>query len=388
MDFALTQEQRMIYEYGDRISQRFDHKYWRSYAEKGEPPAELYRQIAADGFLGIMVPEAYGGAGQGMTEMLLFMEGLANNGIPLLNLVVGPTMTMGLLAKHASEAMKRRFLPGGCSGETKFCFAITEPNAGSNSMEITTLARSDGRGGFRLNGQKVFITDANCADYAMVVTRTTARKEVTKKSDGFTIFMVDMKKKGISQTLIPVAFPAPETQWQVFFDDVALTEDDVLGEVGKGFSILFDTLNPERIILSGLCTGIGRFALKRAVEYANERKLFNNTPIGAYQGVQHPLAIARSEVELASLMALKAAWTFDKGLPAGEFSNMAKYAAAEAGIRAVDSSIQVFGGNGFTKEYGMYDLYGLVRLLRTAPLNREMVLNYIGEHVMGLPRSY
>ena len=388
MDFALTQEQRMIYEYGDRISQRFDHKYWRGYAEKGEPPAELYRQIAADGFLGIMVPEAYGGAGQGMTEMLLFMEGLANNGIPLLNLVVGPTMTMGLLAKHASEGMKRRFLPGGCSGETKFCFAITEPNAGSNSMEITSLARSDGRGGFRLNGQKVFITDANCADYAMVVTRTTARKEVTKKSDGFTIFMVDMKKKGISQTLIPVAFPAPETQWQVFFDDVALTEDDVLGEVGKGFSILFDTLNPERIILSGLCTGIGRFALKRAVEYANERKLFNNTPIGAYQGVQHPLAIARSEVELASLMALKAAWTFDKGLPAGEFSNMAKYAAAEAGIRAVDSSIQVFGGNGFTKEYGMYDLYGLVRLLRTAPLNREMVLNYIGEHVMGLPRSY
>jgi len=388
MDFALTQEQRMIYEYGDRISQRFDHTYWKTYADKGQPPAELYQQITGDGFLGIMVPEAYGGAGQGMTEMLLFMEGLANNGIPLLNLVVGPTMTMGLLAKHASEDMKRRLLPGGCAGEIKFCFAITEPNAGSNTMEITSIAKSDGKGGFRLNGQKVFITDANHADYAMVVTRTTPRQEVTKKSDGFTIFMVDMKKKGISKTLIPIAFPSPETQWQLFFDDVALTDADVLGEVGKGFGILFDTLNPERIILSGLCTGIGRFALKRAVEYAKDRKLFNNTPIGAYQGVQHPLAIARSEVELASLMALKAAWTFDNGLPAGEFSNMAKYAAAEAGIRAVDSSIQVFGGNGFTKEYGMYDLYGLVRLLRTAPLNREMVLNYIGEHVMGLPRSY
>ncbi|MBU4282750.1 MAG: acyl-CoA/acyl-ACP dehydrogenase [Gammaproteobacteria bacterium] len=388
MDFALTQEQRMIYEYGDRISKQFDHNYWRGYADKNERPTELYQQITNDGFLGIMVPEAYGGAGQGMTEMLLFMEGLANNGIPLLNLVVGPTMTMGLLAKHASEDMKRRFLPGGCSGDIKFCFAITEPNAGSNSIEITSIAKSDGQGRFKLNGQKVYITDANCADYAMVVTRTTARADVKKKTDGFTIFMVDMKKKGISKTLIPIAFPVPETQWQLFFDNVELTEADVLGEVGKGFNILFDTLNPERIILSGLCTGVGRFALKKAVAYANDRKVFNNTPIGAYQGVQHPLAIARCEIEMASLMALKAAWAFDQGLPAGEFSNIAKYAGAEAGIHAVDAAIQTHGGNGFTKEYGIYDLYGLVRLLRTAPLNRELVLNYIAEHVMGLPRSY
>jgi len=388
MDFTLTQEQRMIYEYGDRISKQFDHNYWRGYAEKNERPTELYQQITSDGFLGIMVPEAYGGAGQGMTEMLLFMEGLANNGIPLLNLVVGPTMTMGLLAKHASEDMKRRFLPGGCTGDIKFCFAITEPNAGSNSIEITSIAKSDGKGGFKLNGQKVFITDANCADYVMVVTRTSARAEVKKKTDGFTIFMVDMKKKGISKTLIPVAFPVPETQWQLFFDNVELTEADVLGEVGKGFNILFDTLNPERIILSGLCTGVGRFALRKAVAYANDRKVFNNTPIGAHQGVQHPLAIARSEIEMASLMALKAAWAFDQNMPAGEYANIAKYAGAEAGIHAVDAAIQTHGGNGFTKEYGIYDLYGLVRLLRTAPLNREMVLNYIGEHVMGLPRSY
>ena len=328
MDFALTQEQRMIYEYGDRISKQFDHNYWRGYADKNERPTELYQQITNDGFLGIMVPEAYGGAGQGMTEMLLFMEGLANNGIPLLNLVVGPTMTMGLLAKHASEDMKRRFLPGGCSGDIKFCFAITEPNAGSNSIEITSIAKSDGQGGFKLNGQKVYITDANCADYAMVVTRTTARADVKKKTDGFTIFMVDMKKKGISKTLIEVAFPVPETQWQLFFDNVELTEADVLGEVGKGFNILFDTLNPERIILSGLCTGVGRFALKKAVAYANDRKVFNNTPIGAYQGVQHPLAIARSEIEMASLMALQAL-AIDVMLPA---------LAVMALIRSIDSS--------------------------------------------------
>jgi len=378
----------MIYEYGDRIAKRFDHNYWRAYADKNKPPVELYKQITADGYLGIMVPSEYGGVGLGMTEMLLFMEGLSNNGIPLLNLIVGPTMTMGLLAKHGSEEIKRRFLPGGCSGELKFCFAITEPNAGSNSMEISTLAKSDGKGNFRLTGQKVFITDADLADYATVVARTTPRAGVTKKTDGFTIFMVDMKKTGISRTPIPIGFPMPETQWQVFFDDVQLSERDVIGEVGKGFDLLFDSLNPERIIISGLCTGLGRFALNRAVAYANERKLFNNKPIGSYQGVQHPLAIALSEVELASLMVLKAAWTFDQGLPAGEFSNIGKYAAAEAGIHAVDSAISVFGGNGFTKEYGIYDLYGLVRLLRTAPLNRELVLNYIGEHVMGLPRSY
>ena len=387
MHFALTQEQQMIHEYGDRIAQKFDRSYWRAHAEKGEPVHELYRQIAEDGFLGLMVPEAYGGAGQGMMEMTLFMEGLANNGIPLLNLVIGPTMTMGLLAKHASEEMKRRFLPDGCAGKMRFCFAITEPDAGSNSIEISTIAKPSGNG-FRLSGQKVFITDADTSDYALVVTRTTPRQEVSRKTDGFTIFMVALKQKGVSMTRIPISFPLPESQWQLFFDDVPLSQEDVVGEVGGGFKILFDTLNPERIILSSLCTGIGRYALKRAVEYANERKVFKNTPIGAYQGVQHPLAIARTEVELASLMALKAAWAFDQGLPAGEFANMAKYAAAEAGIRAVDASIQCFGGNGFTKEYGMYDLYGVVRLLRTAPLNREMVLNYIAEHVMGLPRSY
>lgn len=387
MDFTLTQEQRMIYEYGDRVSRTFDRRYWMRYADRHESPTELYAQIASDGYLGLMVPEEYGGAGQGMTEMTLFMEGLANNGIPLLNLVVGPTMTMGLIAKHGSEALKRRFLPDGCSGKLKFCFAITEPNAGSNTMMITTIARPDG-GGYRLNGQKVFITDAGDADYALVVSRTTPAQEVSRKGEGFTLFMVDMKHAGVQKTLIPVSFSVPETQWQLFFDDVPLSADDVIGQAGAGFEILFDTLNPERIILAGLCTGLGRYALNRAVEYACERKVFNNTAIGAYQGVSHPLAVAKTEIELASLMTLKAAWAFDNGLPAGEYANMAKYFAAEAGIRAVDSAIQTFGGNGFTKEYGIFDLYPLVRLLRTAPLNREMVLNYIAEKVMGLPRSY
>ena len=387
MNFELSQEQQMILEYGDRISKKFDHRYWKTYAERAETPHELYAQIAEDGYLGLMVPEAYGGSGLGMTEMALFMEGLARNGIPLLNLVVGPTMTMGLLAKHASESMKQRFLPQGCSGKQKFCFAITEPNAGTNTMEITSFAKKDGDK-FLLNGQKIYITDANTADYALVFARTKNKGESASKTDGFTLFMVDMKQPGISKTRISISFPMPESQWQLFFDNVPLSLDDVVGEVDKGFNILFDTLNPERIIVASLCTGVGQFALKRAVDYANERKVFRDTPIGAYQGVQHPLAIARSEIELATLMTLKAAWAFDQNLPAGEFSNIAKYASAEAGIKAVDSSIQVMGGSGFTKEFGLYDLYGVVRLMRTAPVNREMLLNYIANHVMGLPRSY
>lgn len=387
MDFELSQEQRMIYEYGNSLVKQFDRKYWLACAEQKRFPQEMYDKVAADGFVGMMVPEAYGGAGQGMTEMHLFLEGLSNNGIPLLSLVVGATMSVGFIAKHGSEEQKKRYLPDACKGRTRFCFAITEPGAGTNTIQITSVAKKKGDR-YSLSGQKVFISDADGSDYALVVTRTKPHNEVTKKTDGFTLFVLDMKKKGIQKTLIPVAINMPETQWQLFFDEVDLGPEDVVGEVDKGFGILFQSLNPERILVAAICCGLGRYALDRAVEYTKERRLFNNVPIGAYQGLQHPLAAAKTEIEMASLMALKAAYVFDQGREAGEFSNMAKVAAADAGIRAVDAAVQCFGGNGFTKEYGIFDIYPLVRLLKTAPLNREMILNYIGEHVMGLPRSY
>ena len=386
MDFDLTQEQRMIYEYGSQVCKTYDRKYFLEYAEKKQPPKELRDQIAADGFLGMMVPEAYGGAGLGMTEMALFMEGLANEGIPLFELVVSHTMSLPLIAQHGSEEMKQRYLPDACSGKTSFCFAITEPGAGSNSVEISSIAK-ERNGKYYLSGQKVFISCADTADYGLVVARTTPHTEVKNRTDGFTLFVVDMKAKGLDKTLIPVSIGMTDTQWQLFFDDVELTDDDIVGEKDKGFNILFDTLNPERIILSALCCGLGRYALNRAVEYASERVVFKG-PIGAYQGLQHPLAASKAEIEMAALMTLKAAYKFDQGLPCGEEANIAKYFAAEASIKAVDSSLQCFGGNGFTKEYGIFDLYPIVRLFRTAPLNREMILNYIGEKVMGLPRSY
>ncbi len=387
MNFELNDEQQMIYEYGKNISQKHDRKQWVEHADRKEFTVDMWKQVGQDGFLGMMVDEKYGGAGQGMQEMALLMEGMANEGIPLLMLVVGPTMTLSHISAHGTEEQKQFYLPDACKGEKIFCFAITEPNAGSNTMKITTVAKEKA-GKFILNGTKTFISGADVADYALVVARTTPHDQVERKTDGFTLFIVDMKAKGVEKHIIPVSVSMPDTQWTLFFDDVELGPENVIGEVGKGFELLFDSLNPERIIVATMCTGLGRYALDKAVAYASERVVFDG-PIGAYQGVQHPLAMAKTEIELASLMARKAAWCFDnKHADEGAAANMAKYAAAEAAIHAVDASVQAHGGNGFTKEYGIFDLYPVVRLMRTAPLNREIILSYIGQHVMGLPRSY
>ncbi|MDE0942568.1 MAG: acyl-CoA/acyl-ACP dehydrogenase [Alphaproteobacteria bacterium] len=386
MDFTLSPEQQMIYEYGANVAQKYDHRYWLENARKNKFPDELWHQTAEDGFVGLMIDEAYGGGGLGLLEMALLIEGMSNNGLPLLMYVVGPTMALGHINMHGTEAQKTRYLPDAASGKSIFCFAITESNAGSNSMRMQTVAKPDGDR-FKMNGSKTFITGANVSDYAVVVARTTPHDQVKRKTDGFTVFIVDLKAKGVDMHALSMSVVNPEEQFTLFFDDVDLGPEDVLGEVGKGFKILFDLLNPERVTTAAMACGVGRFALERAVEYTSDRVVFNG-PIGAYQGVQHPLAAAKTQIELSSLMMRKAAVQFDLGEEAGPASNMAKYAAAEAGILAVDAALQAHGGNGFTHEYGMYDYYSMVRLLRTAPINRELILNYIGEKVMGMPRSY
>lgn len=386
MDFTLSEEQRQILDYGGRLARTHDNAYWLDHARRHEFPAGMFRQIAADGFLGLMVPEEHGGAGLGMMEMALFMEGTASHGIPLLAMVIGPCMSLPHLAKHGSERQKRELLPAACRGEAVFSFAITEAGAGSNAMRMTTLAKRRGNR-FALSGEKTFITGADVADYCLVVARTTPHAEVARKTDGFTLFVVDLKAKGVTRQPVRISIPVPERQWTLFFDEVDLGPEDVVGEVDKGFSILFDTLNPERITVAALCAGLGRFALEKAVGYASERQVFGQ-PIGAHQGVQHPLAKAHAAIEMASLMARRAAWEFDNGLPAGASANIAKYAAAEAGCEAIDAALQAHGGAGFTEDTGIYELYPMMRLMRTAPVNRELCLSYIGEHVMGLPRSY
>lgn len=387
MEFLLSDEQKMIYEYGESLAKTYDRAYWMEHAERRAFPVDMYRQIAADGFVGTMVPEQYGGSGLGMLEMALFKEGLSNQGVPLLSLVVGACMTMSAISKFGSEEQKQNYLPAACSGDIRFCFAITEPDAGTNTIKATTIAKPAANGRFKLSGSKTYITDGLESDYALVVTRTKPHTEVKRKTDGFTLFIVDTKAKGIEMQPIPVSVPLPELQYQVFFDEVDLGPENVLGEVDKGFDILFNCLNPERILVGSIGCGVGRYAMEKAVEYASERTVFKG-PIGAYQALQHPLAKAKTEIEMASLMTRKAAWMFDQGMECGGEANMAKYAAAEASIHAVDASLQCFGGNGFTKEYGIFDLFPLARLFKTAPLNSEMVLNYIGERVLGLPRSY
>ncbi|RLA46828.1 MAG: acyl-CoA dehydrogenase [Gammaproteobacteria bacterium] len=387
MDFELSHEQQMIYEYGGNLLKQFGRDYWLECAEKREFPGLMYQQVAKDGFVGIMVPEADGGAGLGILEMVLLQEGLANKGIPLQSLVVGATMSLGPIGAHGTPEQKQKYLPAGCAGDIRFCFAITEPDAGTNTIRLSTMLKEDGKGGYKLNGRKTFITDAGDADYMLVVARNAQLSEVKRKTDGFTIVIVDTKAKGIEMHPIELSIPLPEKQYQIFFDDVKVAATDVLGEIGKGFDILFESLNPERMILAAMCCGMGRYAMDRAVEYANDRVVFDR-PIGAYQALQHPLAKSKTEIELASLMTRKGAWLFDKGQPCGEEANMAKFGASTAAVNAIDASLQCFGGNGFTKEYGIFDLYPFARLLKVAPLNNEMVLNNIAERGMGLPRSY
>lgn len=386
MDFTLTEEQRQIRAYGGKLAETYPNAYWRDHARRHEFPREMFDRIGQDGFLGLMVPEAYGGAGLGMQEMSLFMEGMADHGIPLLAIVVGPCMSLPHLAKHGTDFHRQELLPAACRGEKTFCFAITEAGAGSNSMKMTTLARRKGNR-FALSGEKTYITDADQADYCLVVARTTPHADAKKKTDGFTLFAVDLKAKGVEMAPLNISIPVPEKQFTLHFDEVDLGPDDIVGEVDEGFRILFDSLNPERIIVAAMCAGMGRYALGRAVDYASERIVFDQ-PIGAHQGVQHPLAKAHAQVEMASLMTRRAAWEFDQGLPAGPSSNMAKYAAAEAGCEAIDAALQAHGGAGFLEDTGIYELYPSVRLMRTAPVNRELCLSYLAEHAMGLPRSY
>ncbi len=387
MDFELSHEQQMIYQYGENLLKDFCRDYWVDCAERHEFPTDMYKKVARDGFVGIMVPEVDGGAGLGMMEMVLLQEGLSNMGIPLQSLVVGATMSLGPIGKHGTVEQKQKYLPPGCVGDIRFCFAITEPDAGTNTMRTSTMLTESSNGGYKLNGRKTFITDAEGSDYMLVVARNIHHSEAARKTDGFTIVIVSTRAPGIEMHPIEVSIPLPEKQYQIFFDDVEVAATDVLGDVGKGFDILFESLNPERMILAAMCCGMGRYAMGRAIEYANDRVVFDR-PIGAYQALQHPLAKAKTEVELASLMTRKAAWLFDNGQRCGEEANMAKLAASCAAVNAIDASLQCFGGNGFTREYGIFDLYPFARLLKTAPLNNEMVLNFIAERGMGLPRSY
>jgi alkylation response protein AidB-like acyl-CoA dehydrogenase len=359
--------------------------YTRAKVKAGEPPSELWDALASRGYLGVNVPEEFGGSGLGMSALAAVGEEIAAAGCGLILIVVSPAIVGSILARHGTLEQKERWLRPIGEGSIKVAFAITEPDAGSNSHNLSTSAEpAPGGSGYVLNGQKTYISGVEEADAILVVTR----KREQDRSLGLPMLaIVDADAPGLERQHIDTVEPGANKQWQLFFDNVEIGADRVIGGETAGLKAAFDGLNPERIMGAAICLGTARRALALASEYARTRRVWNG-PIGAHQGISHPLAQAKIELELARLMTQKAAALYDAGLSAAEESNMAKYAAAEAGVRCVDQAIQTHGGNGFATEYGLTDMYWGVRLVRTAPVSREMILNYVAEHSLGLPRSY
>jgi alkylation response protein AidB-like acyl-CoA dehydrogenase len=379
-----SDEERQIREAVRGICTGFGEHYSRECFERGEPPHELWQALSEKGFIGANIAEEWGGGGMGMSGLIAVAEECGAAGHQLLMLVVSPAITGSILIRHGTEEQKERWLRGIAAGTTRVAFAITEPDAGTNSHNLRTELRRDGDR-YLLSGQKVFISAVEDATAVLVVARL---RGGDGKLGQLCMCIVDADAPGFTREVIPMPFLGPDRQWQLFFDRVELEPERLIGGEHGGLAAVFDGLNPERIVLAAFANGTGRRAVDKASEYARERAVWG-VPIGAHQGVAHPLAKAKIELELARLMTQKAAALQDAGAPGtGEAANFAKYAAAEAGIHCVDVALQAHGGNGFTLEYGVSDLWWGARLLRTAPVSAEMILNYVAQHSLGLPKSY
>jgi alkylation response protein AidB-like acyl-CoA dehydrogenase len=386
MDFTESDEHAMLRAAAGDVAAGFGHDWFREQARTGGRADELWQAMAAPGFLSVHLPEAFGGGGGGLSELVVVSEAAAAQGCPLLLILVSAGISAELLARFGTDAQRARWLPGLCTGE-KMVFAITEPDAGSNSHQLSTTATRDGDV-YRLRGTKTYISGVDEAPRMLVVARTGADEDTGRAQ--LSLFVVDTDAPGLERTPIPVEISIPEKQFQLFFDGVEVQADRLVGVEGDGLRQVFDGLNPERILSASILTGIGQYALERASAYAREREVWG-VPIGRHQGVAHPLARAKVALELARLMMQKAAWMHDHAddrVAAGEAANMAKFAAAEAGAQCLDAAIQTHGGNGMATEYGLADLWGLVRLLRIAPVSHEMILNFVAQQSLGLPKSY
>jgi alkylation response protein AidB-like acyl-CoA dehydrogenase len=366
-----------------QIAGKFGGAYYAARAQAGQPCDELWSALAQAGFVGVNIPEEYGGGGAGVTELAIVCEETAARGCPLLLLLVSSAISGEVLARYGTAGQRERWLPGIADGTGKVVFAITEPDAGSNTHRLATTARQDGDG-WVLTGTKYYISGVDEAAGILVA----AKAEAPGLAPGqLALFLLPTDAPGLTARHLPVDAMLPERQFTLHFDDIRLGPDALVGGDLGGLSQVFHGLNPERITAAAVSVGIARYALDQAAAYARTRTVWD-APIGSHQGVAHPLAKAKIETELAALMTAKAAWQHDHGQAAGEAANMAKYAAAEAAIGAVDQAIQTHGGNGLSSEFGLVPLWGLARLLRIAPVNREMVLNYVAQHSLGLPRSY
>ncbi|WP_395690218.1 acyl-CoA dehydrogenase family protein [Nocardioides sp.] len=384
-NFSESEERQELRKAVAKLAAKYGREWFTQKARAGEKTTELWLELGKNGYLGINVPEEHGGGGGGIGDIAAVCEEMAAQGCPMLLMVVSPAICGTIISRYGTEEQKQRWLPGICDGTGTMAFAITEPDAGTNTHNITTTARRDGDE-WVLNGRKIWISGVDEADHVLVVARTEEARTGKVKP---VLMVVPTDAVGFEANPIPMEIVSPERQFQVFMDDVRLPLNALVGEEDGGLVQLFAGLNPERIMAASFSTGLARFALDRAVAYAKERTVFKG-PIGGHQAIAHPLAQSHIEIEMARLMTQKAAALYDAGddMGAGEAANMAKYAAAEAACAAVDRAVQTHGGNGISQEYGMAGLLVATRAGRIAPVSREMILNFVAMHSLGLPKSY
>jgi acyl-CoA dehydrogenase len=385
MDFTLADDVDAIRGAVRALCSGFPGEYWRG-LEPDRYPEEFVTELTRQGWLAALIPEDYGGSGLSLgTASVILEEISASGGNP--GACHAQMYVMGTLLRHGNEAQKRKYLSAIAAGELRLqAFGVTEPNAGSDTTRIATLARRTDDG-YVVDGQKIWTSRAEHSDLMVLLARTTPLAEIEKKTDGLSVFLVDMRDRGSELTIKPIKTMMTHATTEVFFDGLKLPADALIGEEGKGFRYILDGMNAERILIASECIGDGRFFLARATAYAKERKVFGR-PIGSNQGIQFPLARAHMAVQAADLMRWKAAWLYDAGQPSGAEANMAKFLASEASWQAANAAMDTHGGFGFAAEYDIERKFRETRLYQVAPISNNLVQAFIGQHVLGLPRSY
>lgn len=392
MSFELTEDQQLIRQSVAELAAKFDDHYWMTKDLAHEFPREFYDAIAGGGWLGMTIPEEFGGHGLGITEATILAEEVARSGggMNAASSIHMSIFGMQPVVVFGSEEMKAETLPRIAHGDLHVCFGVTEPTAGLDTTRITTFAKRDGSD-YIVNGRKVWISKALESEKILLLTRTESREDVQKRggkpTDGLTLFLTDIDRDHVDIRPITKMGRNAVGSNEVFIDDLRIPAEHRIGEEGKGFSYILHGLNPERMLIAAEALGIGRVALERAVRYANERVVFDR-PIGMNQGIQFPLADSLARLDAAELILRKATWLYDNGKPCGREANMAKYLCADAGFAAADRALQAHGGMGYSEEYAVSRYFRESRLMKIVPISQEMILNFLGSHVLGLPRSY
>lgn len=388
MDFSLSEEQSAIVALVARACESFDAGYWFARDRDGCFPQDFYSSIARTGCLGVAMPEAYGGAGLGITEAALVVQAISESGAGMSG---ASSVHMNIFGLHpavvfGSEEQKARWLPPLIDGREKACFAVTEPDAGLNTLALKTRAvREDDH--YRIDGQKIWVSTAQVAEKILILARTQPREQADRPSGGLSLFYTDLDRTKIEIREIEKLGRNAVDSNQLFIDGLRAPVGDRIGEEGRGFDYILHGLNPERILIAAEAVGLGRAALRAAAKYAGERIVFDR-PIGKNQSIQHPLAQRWMELEAANLMVMKAAWLYDRGESCGAEANAAKYLAAEAGFRACETAVMTHGGMGYAKEFHVERLLRESLIPRIAPVSRELIMSFIAEKVLGLPKSY